>query len=139
MTYYEIATTDWGKPLDFDQIVIDLADWMIDVHKTLERSRNTAYAYEGIIHAYELARRNKDKQHMDKLLDTMDRGLYKLISWQIHGPIENEYLREHPTNDRYAVGGVMNHSREPLLRIDVTQHMMHAVILARRYVYRGSE
>jgi len=29
----------------------------------------------------------------------------------------------------------MNHKEEPPLRIDVTQHQMHAVILARRYVY----
>ena len=41
-------------------IVIELSDWMIDVHQTLLRGRNTAYAHEGIIHAYELARRKND-------------------------------------------------------------------------------
>jgi hypothetical protein len=32
--------------------VLRLADWMIDVHRTLIRNKNTGYAYEGIIHAY---------------------------------------------------------------------------------------
>jgi len=35
-----------------------------------------------------------------------------------------------------AIGGVQNHRRESPLRLDVTQHQMHAVILARRYVYK---
>ena len=34
-----------------------------------------------------------------------------------------------------AVGGVMNHKRQPPLRIDVTQHQMHAVIQALNHVY----
>jgi hypothetical protein len=29
----------------------------------------------------------------------------------------------------------MNAADDPLLRIDVTQHQMHAVLLARRFVY----
>lgn len=32
-----------------------------------------------------------------------------------------------------AIGGVQNHRSESALRIDVTQHQMHAVVLARRY------
>jgi hypothetical protein len=32
----------------------------------------------------------------------------------------------------------MNADDDPLLRIDVTQHQMHAVLLARRFVYTGS-
>ena len=108
---------------------------MIDVHKTLERTRNTAYAYEGIIHAYELARVTGDKNHTEKFASVIDEGLYKLTSWQVGGPIQNEYLQNHTTSDTLAIGGIMNHKEEPPLRIDVTQHQMHAVILARRYVY----
>ena len=38
-------------------------------------------------------------------------------------------------DDIKAVGGVQNAAFEPALRIDVTQHQMHATLLARRYVY----
>jgi hypothetical protein len=33
------------------------------------------------------------------------------------------------------VGGIQNAAFEPALRIDVTQHQMHATQLARQYVY----
>jgi hypothetical protein len=33
------------------------------------------------------------------------------------------------------MGGIQNHRKEASLRIDVTQHQMHAVILARRYYW----
>ena len=38
----------------YGERLMELSDWMIDVHKTLRRTRNTAYAYEGIIHAYQM-------------------------------------------------------------------------------------
>ena len=135
MSFYEITTSSWEDTEKYQDIIIDLADWMIDVHRTLERTRNTAYAYEGIIHAYEISRICEDEFHIDKFKCTIDEGLYKLTSWQVGGPIQNEYLLNHSTTDILAVGGVMNHKEEPPLRIDVTQHQMHAVLLALRYVY----
>lgn len=135
MSYFEMATTNWNNTNLYSDIVIDLADWMIDVHKTLERTRNTGYAYEGIIHAYELARRNNDTNHSKKFASVIDKGLYKLTTWQVGGSVQNIFLRNHSTTDKLAVGGVMNHKEEPYLRIDVTQHQMHAVILANKYVY----
>ncbi len=51
----------------------------------------------------------------------------------------------HPTQDEWAVGGVMNKdspARRPRpattyheLRVDVTQHQMHAVSLALHHIY----
>ena len=135
MSYFEIATTNWDNTNLFSDIVIDLADWMIDVHKTLERTRNTAYAFEGIIHAYELAKRNNDVDHSKKFASVVDEGLYKLTTWQVGVSIENIYLKNHTTTDQLAVGGIMNHKEEPLLRVDVAQHQMHALILAKKYIY----
>ena len=108
---------------------------MIDVHRTLERTRNTAYAYEGIIHAYEIARRNNCSYHIEKYFSVIDEGLYKLTTWQVGGPIPNTFLKDNPTSNIFAIGGIMNHKEEAPLRIDVTQHQMHAVILAQKYVY----
>ena len=96
MTYFELTTTGWQGTEGYLDIVINLADWMIDVHRTLERTRNTAYAYEGIIHACELAKKNGDEDHVKKFACTIDEGLYKLTTWQVAGPIQNEYLQNHP-------------------------------------------
>jgi len=135
MSYFELATSDWEETENYSDILIDLADWMIDVHHTLKRTRNTGYAYEGIIHAYKIALDAGDEDHIEKFTSVIDEGLYKLTSWQVEGPIPNAYLHNHSTNDTLAIGGIMNHKEEPPLRIDVTQHQMHAVILARKYVY----
>jgi len=135
MSYYEILQTDWDHMENYSIVIISLADWMIDVHKTLERTRNTAYAYEGIIHAYQVAVNENDQYHMTKFKNVIDTGLYKLTTWQVNGPISNSYLQNHATADPLAIGGILNHQEEPYLRIDVTQHQMHAVILAMNYVY----
>jgi hypothetical protein len=47
--------------------------------------------------------------------------------------LANQFIRATPTHDVRAVGGIQNHPRESTLRIDVTQHQMHAVILALEY------
>lgn len=136
MSFFELATSGWEHTGSYAATVIELADWMIDVHCTMEMPGNTAYAYEGIIHAYELARRKGDIEHTEKFACVIDTGLLKLTSWQVGSPVQNDFLKKHPTRNSYVTGGVLNHASQSRLRIDVTQHQMHAVLLARRYVYR---
>lgn len=136
MAFYELATSGWGETERYGDWVLQQADWVIDVHHILWRTRNTAYAYEGIIHAYELARTRGEQDRARKYACVVDAGLEKLTSWQVGGPIPNSYLKGQALNDSLAVGGIQNHAREPGLRIDVTQHQMHALILARQYLYK---
>ncbi|MCZ6676096.1 MAG: hypothetical protein O7E52_02475 [Candidatus Poribacteria bacterium] len=136
MSFFELATSAWQGTEKYGNYVIELADWMIDVHETLRRTRNTAYAYEGIIHAYQLAVQRSDALHSEKFAYVIATGLKKLTSWQVGSPLMNTFIRHHLADDPLAIGGVQNHRREAPLRIDVVQHQMHAVILARRYVYK---
>jgi UDP-N-acetylmuramoyl-tripeptide--D-alanyl-D-alanine ligase len=136
MSFFELATSGWENTKQFGDEAIELADWMIDVHCTLKRRKNTAYAYEGIILARELARIKNDQYHQDKFSCVTDKGLYRLVSWQAGGPIQNDYLRKRRYYmDKAAIGGIMNSAKDKTFRIDVTQHQMHAVILALQYVY----
>lgn len=135
MSYYELAELGLDNSDSYGERLMELSDWMIDVHKTLRRTRNTAYAYEGIIHAYQWARVKGYSLKAEKYRDTIEKGLGKLSTWQVGSPVANSFIRKHPTADPLAIGGVQNHGSESLLRIDVTQHQMHAVILARRYVF----
>ncbi|RMG42169.1 MAG: hypothetical protein D6719_07020 [Candidatus Dadabacteria bacterium] len=132
MSFYELATSSWPQSRKFGPYVIELADWMIDVHRTLERRKNTAYAYEGIIHAYQLAKKLGLKDKQVKFGCVIARGLNKLISWQVGGPLANNFAKK-GASDSVALGGVQNAADEALLRIDVTQHQAHALILALRY------
>ncbi len=140
MAFFEIATSDLPETEKYGDWLIELAYWMIDVHRTLERTRNTAYAYEGIVPAYRMAQIRGDARHMDKLGCTIELGLAKLTSWQVGSPIANKFIADRlralgAPPDPLALGGVQNHSTEAPLRVDVVQHQMHAVIMARRWYY----
>jgi len=139
MSYFELAEMDTEEFGKYGLWLMDLADWMIDVHKTLRRTRNTAYAYEGIIPAYQWAKTKGYQERAEKFRETIEMGLGKLSQWQVGSSVANDFIRRSQDTDPFAIGGVQNHSRESLLRVDVTQHQMHALILARRYVYTGSE
>lgn len=135
MAYYELATSGWRDTDRHGRTVLELADWMIDVHRTLKRLKNTGYAYEGIIHAYEMARIRNDEERRLKFGCAIDMGLERLLTWQVGSPYANRFASAADPQNRLALGGVQNAAAESALRIDVTQHQMHAVVLARRYVY----
>jgi hypothetical protein len=134
MAFYELAQSDMPNGASYGDTVLRLADWMIDVHGTLWRLRNTGYAYEGIIHAYELAQQRKDAARVAKYGCVIDVGLSRLLSWQVGGPLASSFAAR-AAADPLALGGAMNEVRDSVLRIDVTQHQAHATLLALRFVY----
>jgi hypothetical protein len=133
MSFFEIYDARWKNYQQFGKYVVDLAHWMIDVHQTLKRPKNTAYAYEGLCYALAITRRENNEQAAQKIAYVIDQGLGKLISWQKGSSLEVGFLKR--VSDPMALGAVMNGEQDPVLRIDVTQHQLHAMILARRYLY----
>ena len=153
MALFELATVKFGKEGRFDlpaaledvynadqfgTWLVDLSVWMVDVHKTLQKSKNTGYAYEGIVPAWAWASHvtqrdgnRKDTRVARKLQCTIENGLDKLMSWQV-GMGAEEGAKWDGVK---GLGGVQNAEDETGLRIDVTQHQMHATILTRRLVY----
>jgi hypothetical protein len=141
--YYQWGSMSWHQLAmaghDAERLggwLVELAHWMIDVHHTLDRRRNTAYAYEGILSAMAWARQSGDTASAAKFACTAHQGMRKLFSWQIGHPLAMPQLANAP--ERYA-GGVQNEKGDPVLRIDVTQHQLHAAILARRYELASHE
>lgn len=138
MAFYEMSTAGWANSETLNRRVIDMAHWMIDVHRVLDRGRNTAYAFEGIAHAWELARISGDQPAMAKFDSVIQRGLARLLSWQVGNASQNAYLTFHgASRDPRARGGVMNGAADPVLRIDVTQHQAHATAAVRDFLYRA--
>jgi UDP-N-acetylmuramoyl-tripeptide--D-alanyl-D-alanine ligase len=134
MAFYEIATSDFPHADEYASTLFDLADWVIDVHRILTRNKNTGYAYEGIIHAYALAKQRHDQARTAKYGCVIDIGLERLVGWQVGGPAPTRFTTASKA-DAQALGGVQNSAYEAPLRVDVTQHQMHATQLALEYVY----
>lgn len=129
MAFYELYTGP-GKKTRYADWAIELAYWMVDDHELLSARNNTAYAYEGIIHAWELARLSGDQKAEEKLASVIDEGLFKLTTWQV---------TPERIEDPLAIGGIPNEKNGATLRIDVTQHQMHAVLLALKFLFAESE
>ena len=135
MAYFEIADAGWPGGEAFARRTIELGLWMIDTHRVLDRTRNTGYAYEGLCCGWELARRGGDRTALQILGRTIAEGLYARCGWQVGSPVANEFLQAHAADGGKALGGIMNRKDDPVLRIDTTQHQLHAVILALKFVY----
>ena len=115
-----------------------VAWWMVRTHRILDRPRNVAFALEGLIPVYALARdRAGHEKAAAELFATIDKLLFRMTSWQVEGPLvsESSFLLGHRTKDARAVGGVLDDENDPELRIDVAAHHAHAVILALQHVY----
>ncbi len=138
MSFWEYQDADWPGSEVYRDTALAMAWWMINTHRLSSRTRNTAYAYEGLVHAYLIAEREQNHRAAASLRQAIDRGLYELTKLQVEGPLaaQNSFLRQHRTTDPLAVGGVLNEKNRPELRIDVTQHQMHAVLLALEHIYR---
>ena len=132
MAWYELATSGWDGADSWGDRLLELADWMVNTHNVSKRSRNTAYAFEGLIPAWEIARQRGDTKRQAALNCVIHEGLAKLTSWQVGHPMAITPLAK-AAEDPLAVGGVQNHASEAPLRIDVVQHQMHAVIMAREW------
>jgi hypothetical protein len=134
--YHDARWKDYEIMGDY---VVGLAHWILHTHEVLNRQKNAGYAFEGIISAYNVIKsRGTDSPRVLADIEySIDVGLYKLTSWQVGGPLaeENPFLKQHPTDDKMAIGGVMNDRKLAPLRIDTTQHQMHAVIMALESVY----
>lgn len=138
MLYYELATA--GRPPDevdaarYAGYVKRLAAWMVDVHLTLKRRRNTGYAYEGITAAYALLQRDGEGAEAQRLGCVIDAGMRKLTGWQVAHPLSSIGAKGREL-EKKARGGIQNHEVESLLRIDVAQHQVHAALLSLQHRY----
>jgi UDP-N-acetylmuramoyl-tripeptide--D-alanyl-D-alanine ligase len=136
MAFYELYTAGWPNTEPYAARTIAMARWMIDVHGVLERSRNTGYAYEGLAVAWELARLTNDRKSQQHIRAAIEKGLPRLIAWQIGGPIPGPAVPATFLRSDLARGGVLSAAGDPRLRVDMTQHQMHATMMIRYLLFQ---
>lgn len=90
---------------------------------------------EGAISAMQAARLVGRRAAAERLARRCRYVLDSLIGYQVGGPAPNRFIRDNPTDDPRAIGGVQLRPTDSMLRIDITQHQVHALLLARKYLF----
>jgi hypothetical protein len=136
MIFWEYRNTGWKEASIANDYLRLMGWWSVHVRQVLKDPNNTAADFEGLILCWQAAKEANDLPATQALACTIDQGLRELTSWQVGGPLErlNPFLRNHPTSDPLAVGGVLGQRDNPRLRIDVTEHQLHTLMLAQQYL-----
>jgi len=132
MAWHELVTSQHADQYkDYKHRLVDYGLWMVEVHGVNRRSMNTGYAFEGLIPAYLTAQSTGHKDAQRILGCAVDEGMRKVSAMQLGHPLAMGLASQAPANVR-TNGGVQNSLGEASLRIDTTQHQMHAVIMMKR-------
>jgi len=130
MAMYELLQTDSKKFEPFQQHILNYADWRLaSVKYPLDaKEHNIAVTLEGLVPAYLVALRAKDSQRSDKIGCLLRKAIKNLNIMQVGHPEAEGGALKASKDDRHAFGGVQPSRNSPKLRIDTTQHQMHAVM-----------
>jgi len=131
MSFWEIEEAGWMSSDHLDATLLVMAHWLIYNHQIVSKKINVAQSLEGLLPTYQLARK-ENRDAADEIAWVIDNILSRTLALQVGGPFSNQnpFIRDHSTVDPHAIGGFLRDPINPVLRIDFTQHSMHAVILA---------
>lgn len=133
MSYFELITAGLPNCEKYIKYINLMTDWMVDVHKIV--NTNGAALYEGILHAYELAKLKNDSHQLLKLKPIINSGIVKQIKLQVGGPILNDYVKIYNISDNRIIGGILRPGNIPYIRIDNVQHQLCALLYTKRYYF----
>lgn len=113
-----------------------LAWWQIRENQLESRKGNTAYAVEGLAAAYHIAVLAKQSDLAQALDGLMRRLITRLTVCQFQGPLmqHNVRFRELKSPAKAAAGGITDHRNATIVRIDIVQHQVHAILLMLQYL-----
>jgi len=132
MAWFEMMGTKDPEFAQYGQRTMRYSDWMAD--RVSGRDANTGYAFEGLIPAFVTAVQEGNQKLVKKLACTIRTGIENLHSMQV-GHTKASRLVERDTEkgkDKRALGGAQGSHSSPALRIDTTQHQLHALLMASR-------
>lgn len=125
-------------PSIIENAALALSWWQIFNNRMDTRNGNTAYAIEGLVAAWHIAHQNGRAVEAQKIYDAIEKTLAKLMTWQVGGPFESYnpfLLKWKDKTPAAAYGGVTESATSGYIRIDNVQHQLHAMLLARQYLW----
>ncbi len=137
MAFAECVEAGWEHTDGAAEAAMALAWWQIHSNKIESRDGNTAYAVEGLIASWRVAKQRGDQPSMAILRAVSERCLARLMLCQIGGPFhsQNEFFQSLPRIEPRAFGGITAAVHSGAIRIDNVQHQLHAMLLALTYFY----
>lgn len=115
-----------------------LSWWQIFNNRMDTRNGNTAYAIEGLVAAWHIAHETGRTVEAAHLRTSIENTLARLMTWQVGGPFEqyNDFLMTWKDKiPSAAYGGITDRANSGYIRIDNVQHQLHAMLLARQYLW----
>ena len=135
--YHDLFPSSPNTPI-VDNAALALSWWQIYNNRMDTKNGNTAYAIEGLVAAWHIAHENGRSVEAKRLRNAIEDTLCRLMSWQVGGPFEqyNPFLMKYKdTIPQAAYGGVTDRANSGYIRIDNVQHQLHAMLLARKYLW----
>jgi len=131
MAFAEYYEAGWKDADLMGDACLALAWWMLYPHDVEHRVFNMAWAVEGLLAAYRVAKARNDAAAMKRLDSAIRRILKRVLTYQVGGPFKdyNPYLRNLPPNPS-TYGGVLLMPDHTVVRIDSVQHQLHACLMA---------
>ncbi len=115
---------------------IALAYWQLFENQIELRRGNTAYAVEGLAAACQAARLTRNRQALELIEPAIRRTLARLTLCQFKGPFMslNPHFRTFADKTPAAAGGITDSPDSSVVRIDIVQHQVHAILLSLRHL-----
>lgn len=137
MAFAEYVQAGWKNADTIGDAALALAWWQLHEHRVLLRRGNTAYSLEGLLAAWQVAEIRHDSVAMQEIRDAIEDILSTLLTWQVGGPLQkyNSFLNTLLRIDPIATGGIMNAADSGVIRIDVVQHQVNAMLMALNLLY----
>ncbi len=132
MASAEYLEAGWTTHADLAADAALAMSWWLLYDNQLEyRQGNTAYAVEGLVGAWRVAKVRKDTKSMAVLQETAERITNQLITLQYGGPYQdfNPLLKSLRRVQPESFGGISASRDSAVVRIDVQQHQTHAMLM----------
>mmetsp|Transcript_3137 Transcript_3137/g.5620 ORF Transcript_3137/g.5620 Transcript_3137/m.5620 type:complete len:483 (+) Transcript_3137:99-1547(+) len=132
MSWYELLSSGgnrYAKYAKYAKRSLKYVDWL---NQKLGHRAYKGYAFEGVLPAFVIAVVKKDLVHQRALACKIRAGITALLGIQVSHALAKGLARKAPRNDERAVGGCQGSQVSSALRIDNTQHQLHAMLMARR-------
>ena len=114
-----------------------LSKWLLYINQVESKTGNTGYAVEGLLGSYRIAKVLGDEQAQKLFKDASLRIMSNLMTWQYKGPFMkfNSNLATLKTPVKGADGGITMTRNSTLVRIDVVQHQLHAMLMMLEHLF----
>ena len=114
-----------------------LSKWLMYINQIESKTGNTAYAVEGLLGSYRIAKVLDDEEAQKLFKEVSLRIMSNLMTWQYKGPFMkfNSNLATLKTPVRGADGGITFTRNSTLVRIDVEQHQLHAMLMMLEHLF----